>query len=60
MQSQRSCATVKVSNKLKCWNTMAMPSWRACWGFANLHRLAIKQHLTGIRLGAAVDNFHQG
>ena len=29
-------------------------------GIANLHRLAIKQHLTGIGLGAAVDNFHQG
>ena len=30
--SQTFSATVSVSNKLKCWNTMLMPSARACCG----------------------------
>ena len=30
--SQTFSATVRVSNRLKCWNTMAMPSWRASCG----------------------------
>ena len=35
--SQTFSATVSVSNSAKCWNTMAMPSARACRGFSISH-----------------------
>ncbi|MCY1367956.1 hypothetical protein D9M69_549110 [compost metagenome] len=34
--SQTFSATVSVSNRLKCWNTMLMPSARACCGLRRL------------------------
>ena len=51
--------TVSVSNSEKCWNTMPMPSARACAGLAGVDRLALPEHLAVGRPRHAVDDLHQ-
>ena len=57
--SQTFSATVSVSNRLKCWNTMLMPSARASLRVADVHRLAVPQHAALVGPDRAVDDLHQ-
>ena len=52
-------ATVRFSNSEKCWNTMPMPSARACAGPAERPSCAEPAQLAVVRLNQPVDHLHQ-
>ena len=59
MPSAMFSATVSDSNSEKCWNTMPMPSRRACAGLCIVTALAAPDDLAGVGPHDAVDDLDQ-